>query len=172
MSKYIVEYEDTPLEEEREDGVDYYKCLNAPYRFESETFIKKLTPYDETEAFDDGLEQMYEAICTVFTMPEREIKKRFGETFAHNVLNKNTYGEFFNRYLTYKKDMDIPQVGDVVEYHDRRYLLVSIDEELYYLLNGSSFEVVCVDKSLKNEIIKTSYHKDLDRLSKALKGET
>lgn len=172
MSKYIVEYEDIPLEAEREDGVDYYKCLNAPYRADSEAFIKKLTPYDETEAFDDGLSQMYEAVGAVLTMPERVLTERFGETFAYNALTKSSYGEFFNRYLTYKKDMGGLKAGDVVEFGGVRYLIVGMDESSYHVLSGRSFEVDRIFKSLEKEIHRLNDRKDLDLVAKALKGET
>lgn len=168
--KYVIEYEDTPSS--REDGVNYYKCKNVPYFSSSKTFIDRMTPYDETEAFDDGLEQMYEAICAVLTMPGRERTERFGETFAYNILTKSSYGEFFNRYLTYKKDLDSPKVGDVVEFGGVRYLIVGMDENSYHAFSGRSFEVDRIFKSLEKEIHRLNDRKDLDLVAKALKGET
>ena len=41
--KYIVEFEDEPCM--REDGLNFYKCIQAPWLGLSERVIKQLTPY-------------------------------------------------------------------------------------------------------------------------------
>lgn len=42
--KYIIEFEDEPCM--REDGLNFYKCIQAPWHQLSDRLIKRLTPYE------------------------------------------------------------------------------------------------------------------------------
>lgn len=42
--KYIIEFEDEPCM--REDGLNFYKCIQAPWYQLSYSVIKRLTPYE------------------------------------------------------------------------------------------------------------------------------
>lgn len=170
MSKYVIEYEDTPSS--REDGVNYYKCKNVPYFSSSKTFIDRMTPFDEVDAFRHGMAYMYECIGTLSTMRKDNRVEWFGTTSALQILAENNYAEFESKIREYKRSFTIPRLGDVVEYHGGRYLVVKIDDESYHLLSGKDFEVVCVGKDYEKEIIRINDRKDLDLLAKAVKGET
>lgn len=52
VSKYIIEFEDKPWIVE--GGVEYYKCVSAPWWSTSMLLINTLTPYDESEAYAQG----------------------------------------------------------------------------------------------------------------------
>lgn len=167
MSKYVIEYEDTPSS--RENGVDYYKCKNVPYSSHSARFISMLTPYDEIEAFRAGLEQMYEYVRKLFAMRDDQRLLVFETEWSYNALTGNSYLDFAEKIQKYMK---APQVGDVVEFGGVRYLIVGMDESSYHVLSGRSFEVDRISKSLEKDIHRLNDNKDLDLLAKAVKGET
>lgn len=169
MSKYVIEYEDTPSS--REDGVNYYKCKDVPWLSNSKNVIDHLKPYDETEPFAAGLAQMYEAVGVILTMSRENRYKWFGSPYLANIFT-NRYDEFFDKYHAYKKDLTSPKAGDVVEFGGVRYLIVGMDESSYHVLSGRSFEVDRIFKSLEKEIHRLNDRKDLDLVAKALKGET
>lgn len=170
MSKYVIEYEDTPSS--REDGVNYYKCKNVPYFSSSKTFIDRMTPYEKDAVFKDGMAQMYEYVRTFSLMRPDNRLAWFGEANDILIFTGTSCTEFAEKIKDYKHWSSIPRLGDVVEYHGQRYLVVKIDDKSYHLLSGRSFEVVCVGKDYEKEIIRMDDRKDLDLVAKAVKGET
>lgn len=50
--KYIIEFYDEP--ELMEEGLSYYKCVDAPWFMPSDQIIGKLTPYTEGEDYKQG----------------------------------------------------------------------------------------------------------------------
>lgn len=47
MAKYIIETENAPSM--LEEGIAFYKCINAPWWYISDTIINRLKPYEDAE---------------------------------------------------------------------------------------------------------------------------
>ena len=56
--KYIIEFNDEPGL--MEEGLSYYKCVDAPWLMASDQIIGKLTPYTEGEDYKQGTSDAWE----------------------------------------------------------------------------------------------------------------
>ena len=58
--KYIIEFEDKPFM--HEDGMKFYKCIQAPWYYQSDLIIKRLVPYQPERKPGRWKEHIFEGI--------------------------------------------------------------------------------------------------------------
>ena len=58
--KYIIEFEDEPCM--YEDGMKFYKCIQAPWYYQSDLIIKRLVPYQPERKQGRWKEHIFEGI--------------------------------------------------------------------------------------------------------------
>lgn len=145
--KYIIEFDDAPSM--REEGLNYYKCIDAPWFSASDHIINKLTPYDPDEEYQRGFDDAHK-----ISVEECRNKYEQGlidawdlaDDVSHNrgnildILGCPTFGVAFEQltaseaiqtlkeYERKKAEKEI-RVGDEVTCCDRKGVVTRIDHD-------------------------------------------
>ena len=157
--KYIIEFDDAPSM--REEGLNYYKCIDAPWYSASDHIINKLTPYDPDEAYQRGLNDAWDLADDVSHNRGNILDILGCPTFgvAFKQLTASEAIQKLKEYERKKKAEKEFQVGDKVE---------SEDGETAYVLNPdydgalilSMKKYICPQIQSKKEWKKTGFRNE------------
>lgn len=102
--KYIIEFEDEPVETSFNDGT-YYRCKQAMYLSLSKDTVNQLTPYTEPSRKDIEDEVWKLASKLIWTFTERECKQIFGMEAVY-VPRDMPYSEAKSKYEVWKRQKE------------------------------------------------------------------
>ena len=161
--KYVIEIEEEP--HIVEDGVEYFRCTQAPWWSTSRLLLNRLTPYekDRLDALTDGVNQGYEKgyqkgledawetakklvweTC-VSDLTEMGFFEEHETDYASKVLEKYTAQEAIEKLKKYEEQKDKLKVGDEIEW----YPYGDINTRAVILtVNDLGFTEVCSDGSV------------------------
>lgn len=116
--KYILETEDKPLQDN--NGKKLYRAKGFSALVFDDEDLKRLTPYDESEAEMRGAEKAWEMAYKLYApfgeggMSDNELKECFNSTFL-TIITKMPYKEIVEKYEAWTKKHDEIRVGDEIE---------------------------------------------------------
>lgn len=117
MKKYILRMEEEPCN--YEDGMKYYKCVDAPYWQLSERTLAKLTEFQKglQAEYQRGLNDAWECVMKIAADSEK-LFNIFGTYSYHKVFEKYTPQEATAKIAEYEQKNAI-NIGDEVKFnHD------------------------------------------------------
>lgn len=134
--KYILETEDKPLQDN--NGKKLYRAKGFSALVFDDEGLKRLTPYDESEAEMRGAKKAWEMVYKLWTpfgeggMSPDELKECFNSTSLIEIA-KMPYQEVAEKYEAWTKKHDEIRVGDEIENLAMIYekgIVVEVDEKM------------------------------------------
>ena len=177
--KYIIEFDDAPSM--REEGLNYYKCIDAPWFSASDHIINKLTPYDPDEEYQRGFDDAHKiSVEECRNKYEQGLNDAWdlADDVSHNrgnildILGCPTFGVAFKQltaseaiqklkeYERKKKAEEEFQVGDEVENEDGETAYV-LNPDYDGTLILSMEKYTCPQRQSKTKWKKTGFRNEI-----------